>query len=686
MTTIMADYTASAHTTTLGDDGDWLSIPDNRHPLRRDTNPYVYPYFHSGDGPSARLLYDWIVEFADFSKAYLDSSAAATAANHDDRNNNNMVAAAIHTAELQRRLVRRVEARCLSHPHELLWSDSCGDTALHRLAQMARMVSAPSFNHHHSPSHNLEAAADHNSSANNHAHWILRMAKCIIRANVDIVTVQNSWKETPLHQFVQHCGLPHQALFREDHGNEEQDDATTTTNTSGRHHPYDVANDPTRYSSSTSFHHSFSSSSKKNKNPMVLLASLLAARGAASCTNYQRRYPLHEAVQLALVPPDLLLRPRHTKNQRIEQQQQMFQKQHTDILRLLVAAAPLAMESVDFRGQTPWMLALAPTQTSLAGLQVVLQMDPTSLIREAGPATSCPPLTSKNPIIVSEKEASFRQQVSLALGDCRYEATNESDSCVTWEKTEFMASLFSEKLLHGLLLAGAPAQVLALALGRVAPTAMLERDAGTRQRPLELYVRLQQQQRIQHPQNGSHDLSSRGPSYCYYHHHHYHYNASTTKGGARQEGKFSANVMLNLLLEACPSVASLPCQRFSGGDNYSSGRTLPLHLALQKPHCRRGDGNKNGTVTVMDQYSLPWSWQGSLQHLFHAYPMAVQQRDDQTGLYPFQLAATHATPTAIDETTETKKHDEIITSEERLTMIYEILRGDPSVLRQCKAK
>jgi hypothetical protein len=66
--------------------------------------------------------------------------------------------------------------------------------------------------------------------------------------------------------------------------------------------------------------------------------------------------------------------------------------------------------------------------------------------------------------------------------------------------------------------------------------------------------------------------------------------------------------------------------------------------------------------------------------------MAVQQRDDQTGLYPVQLAATHGTAATIDATNEAQNHYEISTSEEQLTMIYELLRADPSVLRQNSGK
>ena len=125
------------------------------------SNPYAYPYFYpSADGTPCGL-YNLIVEFERHWKSEEDASYE------------------------QRKIIRRIECRCLSFPKELFWTDSCGDTALHRLAQMARHTS------------------------NQNVLFLCQIAKCIIDADIATVTTCNNWKETPLHSFVSHCGFPH---------------------------------------------------------------------------------------------------------------------------------------------------------------------------------------------------------------------------------------------------------------------------------------------------------------------------------------------------------------------------------------------------------------------------------------------------------------------------------------------
>lgn len=131
-------------------------------PSNMDTsNPYAYPYFYPAADGTPCGLYNLIVEFERHWKSEEDASLE------------------------QRKIVRRIESRCLSSPKELYWTDSCGDTALHRLAQMAR----------------------HTSHQN--VLLLCQIAKCIIGADIATVTTGNNWKETPLHSFVSHCGFPH---------------------------------------------------------------------------------------------------------------------------------------------------------------------------------------------------------------------------------------------------------------------------------------------------------------------------------------------------------------------------------------------------------------------------------------------------------------------------------------------
>jgi hypothetical protein len=133
--------------------------------------------------------------------------------------------------------------------------------------------------------------------------------------------------------------------------------------------------------------------------------------------------------------------------------------------------------------------------------------------------------------------------------------------------------------------------------------------------------------------------------------------------------------MLPVLCEAHPSAASVP-------DLTSSGR-LPLHVALASP----------------GQHS----WEGTLKHLFEAYPPSVQVADPVTGLPAFCLASDALAAPITDHQTEQNAktvgnhslcwyylsgHEKAKALKEaclrlecqKLTVMYEVLRRDPSVL------
>ena len=77
-------------------------------------------------------------------------------------------------------------------PEESGWLDSCGENTLHRLCQLVRFDGNNIHVHHH------HATRD---------ELILGVQKALIDADPRADFTVNNWSETPLHQFVAHCGF-----------------------------------------------------------------------------------------------------------------------------------------------------------------------------------------------------------------------------------------------------------------------------------------------------------------------------------------------------------------------------------------------------------------------------------------------------------------------------------------------
>jgi hypothetical protein len=134
--------------------------------------------------------------------------------------------------------------------------------------------------------------------------------------------------------------------------------------------------------------------------------------------------------------------------------------------------------------------------------------------------------------------------------------------------------------------------------------------------------------------------------------------------------------MLPVLCKAHPFAASVP-------DPTSFGR-LPFQMAVAFP----------------GQHS----WEGTLQHLFAAYPASVAVADPVTGLPAFCLAGDALAPITDHETEKAAKTDESLSNIwyylskrdkagalenvslrlecQKLTVMFEVLRKDPSVLKE----
>jgi len=196
-------------------------LPAFENDSSADSNPYAYPYFHC-NGTSS-LVYDLVVHFARHWNEVVDDDKATR-------------------MELQL-LVKKIQFRCSAQPMEASWRDSCGDTALHRLCQVARF---PFFT-------NLY-------SMTCFARLLVDVAEALIEAHPGSATKAcNNWKETPLHQFCSHCGFPNN--MNDEHDGDE-----------------DITAAP--------------------ENPMMDLLKLLSKDHACALRNCWGSFPLHDACGL----------------------------------------------------------------------------------------------------------------------------------------------------------------------------------------------------------------------------------------------------------------------------------------------------------------------------------------------------------------------------------------------------
>ena len=350
---------------------DLVSLPDNRHQSSTDSNPYAYPYFHASDGSSHVTVYDLVVEFA----SHWTSGDVSE----------------------QRRLVRQIESECVASPKGLFWTDSCGDTALHRLAQMARY--------------------------SGNVHFLIQIARCIIDSDITTVTAQNSWKETPLHQFAAHCGMPH------------------------RLEDFNV------------------SYVLKKENAMLNFVSLLCEEGAANLSDYQECFPLHQAVALPQVQQEFFQSPMASR-----EVVAFLQKQHADICDLLAKAAPLSLEKYNAEKQTPLMKALSTRQTTEKVVQKLLDRE------TSAPNKYLQHISWQVPRCYGEAEFKAIDELlgKLQPGFSLELSLNKSNAELKslWEKTILVIRPLSNKLIHGLVLAEAPPCVVELALATLDPSSL----------------------------------------------------------------------------------------------------------------------------------------------------------------------------------------------------------------------
>ena len=171
-----------------------LLVSDNNNEFSSDPNPYAFPYFHSSHEIPA--LYKYVNGFLSLcSNASISPQAKYV---------------------LLLKSGKKIIDRCQSCPTESGWVDSCGENALHRLCQLVRFDTI--YDMYTSAGIHANAgihAGIHlgNNNGNQRQQRIdeltIDIVAALIKAEPRAPFTINNWNETPLHQFVAHCGLEH---------------------------------------------------------------------------------------------------------------------------------------------------------------------------------------------------------------------------------------------------------------------------------------------------------------------------------------------------------------------------------------------------------------------------------------------------------------------------------------------
>jgi hypothetical protein len=401
---------------------------DNDNENSIDPNPYAYPYFHSNE--STPLLYHLIVThfgntsdplllnhyqslLASTSTALVStptptptpasneaSSSSSTAgtdtgsdANSDsttanETSNMTMIHSEKTIARRRKFIARRIQSRCQVRPQEAKWVDSCGENALFRFCQLIRFRMNDNHNdndhNHHHNQHTEDLSIFEQPDQlllkqkklkfDSTAELIFFVFNCFIDIDSNALSTLNKWGETPLHQFVGHCG------FFIDYHHRQHD----------HHHP-DMNNDKEKSKEQTQ-HYGLSY--------LFLEAMLKASPNTVHQTNFQSALPLHLACSLSqlnsnqpfssgdsMVSMDKFFSSfstmnslsqlhddeRHGQDQGLNQNQDLHQysmqnqhyyhcrrhaKDHSKIIQRLVEYYPKGVLAIDINGCTPLFRAV----------------------------------------------------------------------------------------------------------------------------------------------------------------------------------------------------------------------------------------------------------------------------------------------------------------------------------------
>lgn len=266
-------------------------ISDNNNENSSDPNPYAYPYFKSN--AEIPKLYKAVNSFASTLTKLQTQESTPT-----PTSTSSQLKALGNKLRLLEIITRKIISRCKSHPEESGWVDSCGENSLFRLCQLARFHNT-STNNNPIP---IRTRARSEGEENGHEHeqeqqheqLILRMhlrrcddlllvvQKSLMDAEPRAAYTVNNWNETPLHEFLKHCGFEQTSTSFESQDRSNSDTAIVETQLESE-----------------------SESEPKDSHAMpsvAFLDGLLHSCPLSILTpNYEKGLPIHEACTVSLL-------------------------------------------------------------------------------------------------------------------------------------------------------------------------------------------------------------------------------------------------------------------------------------------------------------------------------------------------------------------------------------------------
>lgn len=639
-----------------------------------DPNPYVYPNYHA-DG-TAPAIYQIIVTCFGSSPEE-ESRKGRTGA-----------------------LARGIQSQCLACPSDASWTDSCGETTLHRLCQLLKF----SLHERIHGVHSTDSMDYRRSKTLTPAELYLCVQRFLLEADSKAAQTMNNWGETPLHQFLSHCGF----------ASNPTDDIDEIS---------EILDEGTPFKLHFGCRGSIADTDKGEKIlPMIkFLDALLEANPKSiSTTNYLQALPLHEACTLSQVsnspadlsaPMDAIVHFSMEENELelLRKKKAMRLKGHSLVVKKLVDHYPKALMELDNEGRIPLCRAIQSMHCGTDIVEILLEEIEMYFKVEtrlkAGKVRSLALLRTvimgkSNPYL--ETDACFKDMQLQNLLSPIEELWKvmltarqilEPVSCVMNQRVASISRIIQCKLSaykrcvsidrhahrQHQMKEQKVAFLLAKQIGDVWDKAVLLILASYRGTVqciqdsikkrgiihaaafcsvprciLNMAVRMYPDELTEKDENGDTPLSillSR-PKPC-----------KSTCGWGRSDDirlqdarEIEAMDMMQTILWADPAAAAVP----------SLNGRLPLHLAID-----------NGL-----------NWADGIQDIFKANPSAVLVRDPITRLFPFMQASIKTSDNQVDTCTQEEAHPRLenkmqvsIETDYILTTTYELLRANPANLK-----
>lgn len=287
-----------------------MMLSTSRHEINMDmelADPYSFPYFHQSN------------EVPDLFKAVNSFTFILSKKNVSHETQNRIAS----------KLATKIMIRSNDQPKEIAWVDSCGENACHRFCESLR----------------FRPGLDEDLP--------LSVLESLIEAEPRIAFTLNNWTETPLHQFVAHCGF-------------EKDAIGTLTER--------IAQNVTDTNVEDAIQCGFPTAVK------VIDLLLKAAPKSIFTVNYEKAIPLHEVCGLSrlngeesIIELGSFLRDAKLEHAQQTCQEKQIQNDHIQIVQYLVQFYRKGLLFLDKKNKTPLYRAIESTDCSTEVVAYILE-------------------------------------------------------------------------------------------------------------------------------------------------------------------------------------------------------------------------------------------------------------------------------------------------------------------------